>query len=96
MRLIGASPLGARTAEEPSAARGRPAVQEWSFEQVDLKFFHLAWLAALPLMEEPTTSTVLRGFDKVDGTLLRRSQLAQDLAWFVTLELRGPKVLKTN
>ena len=87
---------GERTPDEHPLLRADLRYMERWFEQVDLRFFHLASLAALPLMKTNYFDRALSTLDKVDGTLLQRSQLAQDLAWFVTIELRGPKVLKTS
>jgi len=87
---------GERTPDEHPLLRADLRFMERWFEQVDLKFFHLASLAALPLMKSSYFDRALSTLDKVDASLLQRSQLAQDLAWFVTLELRGPKVLKTS
>lgn len=86
---------GERTPDEHPLLRADLQFMERWFEQVDLRFFHLASLAALPLLKTNYFDRALSALDKVDGTILARSRLAQDLAWFVTIELRGPKVLKT-
>lgn len=85
---------GDRTPDEHPLVRGDLRSMERWFEQVDLQFFHLASLAALPLIKSDRFDQALSTLEQVDRRLLRRSRLAQDLAWFVTIELRGPKVRK--
>ncbi|MHB1137356.1 MAG: class I SAM-dependent methyltransferase [Microthrixaceae bacterium] len=86
---------GERTPDEHPLLRADLRFLERWFEQVDLQFFHLASLAAIPLLKTDLFDRALGTLGRVDQRLLRSSQLAQDLAWFVTIELRGPKALKT-
>ncbi len=79
--------------EHPLLRTDLVAMERW-FEQVDLNFFHLASLAALPLAGTSWFDRALEALNKVDGSLLRSSRLAQDQSWFATIELRGPKILK--
>jgi ubiquinone/menaquinone biosynthesis C-methylase UbiE len=87
---------GERTPDEHPLLRADLRAMERWFEQVDLQFFHLASLAALPLIKSDRFDGALSTLEQIDRRLLRRSQLAQDLSWFVTIELRGPKVRKTT
>lgn len=86
---------GERTPDEHPLLRADLRFLERWFEQVDLQFFHLASLAAIPLMKTDHFDRALAVLGRVDQRVLRSSQLAQDLAWFVTIELRGPKALKS-
>lgn len=83
-----------RTPDEHPLLRSDLRFMERWFEETDFDFFHLASMASLPLMSTSYFDRALAALDKVDGRLLRTSRLAQDLAWFVTIELRSPKQLK--
>ena len=87
---------GERTPDEHPLLRADLRAMERWFEQVDLQFFHLASLAALPLIKSDAFDRALSTLEQLDRRVLRRSRLAQDLSWFVNIELRGPKVRKTD
>jgi SAM-dependent methyltransferase len=94
LRLYRRVTPGERSPDEHPLLRADLRDLERWFDHVQLRFFHLASLAAIPLMKTSMFDRSLGTLERLDRRLLRRSQLAQDLAWFVTIELRGPKVLK--
>lgn len=87
---------GERTPDEHPLVRADLRHLERWFEQVDLQFFHLTSLGALAFIASDRFDGALAALEQVDRRLLRRSRLAQDLSWFVTIEVRGPKVRKTG
>jgi SAM-dependent methyltransferase len=83
-----------RTVDEHPLLRDDLRFFERWFEQVDLHFFHLASLAAIPLIGTSYFDRAVAVLDRLDDALLRRSHLAQTLSWFVVITLKGPKALK--
>ncbi|RUL87079.1 class I SAM-dependent methyltransferase [Tautonia sociabilis] len=61
-----------------------------SFDRVDIRFFHLASIAALPLRTTRLFSPALAVLDAVDGAILRIPGLRR-WAWQAIFELSGPK-----
>ena len=55
---------------------------------VDVAFFHLATLAAVPLRARRGFPAVLRGLEAVDAVLLHRRSPLRRWAWFAVIELR--------
>lgn len=85
---------GERTPDEhPLLRRDLEHLKNW-FESVELQFFHLASLAAIPLLKSDKFEPALSLLERADERILRRNGLAQDLAWFVTIRLSIPKAVK--
>lgn len=63
------------------------------FGKVDLKFFHLNSLAAVPLRRSPIFEPVLKAFDSVDRALFASVPLLRRWAWITVMRLSEP--LKT-
>lgn len=83
-----------RTQDEHPLLRSDLRFMERWFESVEVNFFHLAALAALPFTKTRHFDRLMGTMNSVDRVLLNHSKVAQNLAWFVTIQLRGPKVLK--
>ena len=60
------------------------------FQKVEVKFFHLAALAAIPFRKHRTFSSLLRVLERVDGLLLSIPYL-QRLAWVAVIEYSNPR-----
>lgn len=60
------------------------------FGAVDLQFFHLASLAAIPFRDRRRFSRLLAALERVDSRLLSTTPLIQKHAWMVVLRLREP------
>jgi ubiquinone/menaquinone biosynthesis C-methylase UbiE len=59
------------------------------FRHVDLRFFHLATLAAVPFRRTPLFRLLLRALEAID-TLLLRIPWIREQAWMVGFVLSGP------
>lgn len=62
------------------------------FGQIDLSFFHLGGLLAIPLRERSAFPKVLRALDAADRVLFRMLPPARKYAWMVVLRLTEPAV----
>ncbi len=65
----------------------------WSrayFEQVEVKFFHLAVLAAVPFRKTRVFSPVLKVLEAIDDVLLRPSIIGR-FAWIMVFSLSKPR-----
>jgi SAM-dependent methyltransferase len=80
--------------EHPLVRDDFQLLRSW-FEDVELTFFSLASLAATPLIGRRSFDRTLAVLDRIDERVLRSFEPAQNMAWFVLMELRGPKVLKS-
>ena len=60
------------------------------FEEVDVKFFHLAALAAVPFRKTAAFPRLRSLLDRVDDVLLRSPSLGK-YAWLMVVVSRGPR-----
>jgi ubiquinone/menaquinone biosynthesis C-methylase UbiE len=60
------------------------------FERCEIRFFHLATLAAVPLRNTPLFPAALATLESVDDVLMK-VPLLQQLAWIAVFILTGPK-----
>ncbi len=60
------------------------------FEVVDLKFFHLFSLAAVPFRNFPFFSALLNLYDKFDAAIFNILPFCQKYSWTVAITLRNP------
>jgi len=65
------------------------AVLSQSFQEVELRFFHLISLLAVPLRKLPGFSSAVRFFDWLDQLLFKLPILRRQ-AWVVVIEMSGP------
>lgn len=85
---------GERTPDEhPLLRSDLDALSNW-FGSVELQFFHLMSLGALAFTRSQKFESILARLDRADRSILGRSALAQDLAWFVVIHVSEPKALK--
>lgn len=61
-----------------------------NFERVDIKFFHLAVLAAVPFRKWPGFPLLLRGLEAIDEVLLKIPGIREQ-AWMMIFVMSGPK-----
>ena len=66
------------------------AVGQKYFEEVDVKFFHLAALASVPLRKTALFKPVRNFLDRIDEKLLRNPIIGK-YAWIMIFILRNPK-----
>jgi SAM-dependent methyltransferase len=79
-----------RTSDEhPLLMRDFDAAKKY-FRNVDVSFFHLATLAAIPLRSTPPFAGVVRLGDAFDRLLFRVVPAARRYAWLCVVELAGP------
>lgn len=79
----------ARTADEHPLTRRELRQLEESFESVNVRYFCLTSLLAIPLHGRPGFHMLLRRLDGVDRRLFRTMRSARSWAWIVVLELAG-------
>ncbi len=85
---------GDRTPDEhPLLRSDLDAMSEW-FGDVDLEFFHLLSLAALPAIKTDAFDRMVVQLDRWDRKVLANSRRLQDQSWFVLIEVAEPKALK--
>ncbi len=60
------------------------------FYKIDVKFFHLAVLAAVPLRKTPLFKPVRNFLDKIDSILLQGKSVGK-YAWIMIFTMGGPK-----
>lgn len=63
--------------------------RQW-FSEVDLTFFHLTTLAAVPLRATVLFEGVLGGLERLDRLLFHRLPALRRYAWMVVVRLQGP------
>ncbi len=79
-----------RTSDEhPLLMRDFDAARKY-FRNVDVSFFHLATLAAIPLRSTPPFAGAVRLGDAFDRLLFRVVPAARRYAWLCVIELAGP------
>lgn len=81
-----------RTAWEVEHILRKETIQlarKW-FEKIDLRFYHLATLAAIPFRRTPLFGPVLTSLEAVDALLLRMPFIRWQ-AWQVVIELSQPR-----
>jgi ubiquinone/menaquinone biosynthesis C-methylase UbiE len=61
------------------------------FEDVRVRYFHLATLAAVPLRKSPLFKPVLSALQSIDGALLQLVPPIRRWAWVAVVEMIGPK-----
>jgi ubiquinone/menaquinone biosynthesis C-methylase UbiE len=83
-----------RTAWEVEHILGVPEIMKAKkyFETVNVKFFHLFALAAVPFRKNPFFKPMLRFLNFVDAIALRIPGIRRN-AWVAVIELKGPKKL---
>jgi len=60
------------------------------FNKIEIKFFHLAVLAAVPFRKTPLFNPIRKFLEKIDGLLLR-SKMIGKYAWIMIFVLKEPK-----
>lgn len=60
------------------------------FDSVDLRFFHLATIAAVPFRRAPFFGVILAGLELIDAVILRIPAVRR-MAWQVFFELSNPR-----
>ena len=81
-----------RTVDEHPLLMSDLAHAERYFDEVDLQFFHLASLAAIPLRDRAGFSRLLAALERLDRRLLSTGPVIQKHAWMVVMRLGRPKV----
>ena len=80
-----------RSPDERALTRDEISIARRYFETVDLTFFHLFGLAAIPFRNSSLFGPVLRSLDALDARLFDSVPAARFQAWVVVLELSGPR-----
>jgi SAM-dependent methyltransferase len=80
-----------RTPDEHPLVRSDFDLFREHFEDVEVRFFHLAALAAVPLVGRPGFRPVLQALDKVDDFLLQRVPPLRYQSWVSLVLLNRPK-----
>ena len=80
---------GMRSQDEHPLLTEDLAVLSQSFQKVELRFFHLISLFAVPLRKLPGFSAAVRFLDRIDQLLFRLPILRRQ-AWIVVVEIRAP------
>ena len=80
-----------RTPDEHPLVRADFDLFRRHFESVDVRFFHLAALASVPLVGRPGFRPVLSALDRVDDALFRLVPALRYQAWVSLVVLRRPR-----
>lgn len=80
-----------RTPDEHPLVRTDFALFRELFEEVDVRFFHLAALASVPLVGRPGFRPVLSALDRVDDVLFRLVPPLRYQAWVCLVVLNRPR-----
>jgi SAM-dependent methyltransferase len=81
-----------RTVDEHPLLMDDLALAKRFFEEVEVRFFTLTSLAAIPLRDRPGFERVLGGLDRLDSLLFRVAPPLRRHAWMVAITLRRPRV----
>lgn len=80
-----------RTPDEHPLLRSDFVLLSRWFERVDTRFQHLSTLAAVPLRSRRSHARVVAALHKVDDALFRLVPPLRHHAWYVELDLSGPR-----
>jgi SAM-dependent methyltransferase len=81
---------GVRTPDEhPLLMRDFKLAQRW-FHQLDIRYFHLFSLCAVPFRRHRSFGSLLRWFDDIDAGLFRAAPFLRRYAWATVVHLSHP------
>ena len=81
---------GQRTPDEHPLLRSDLAAARRRFASTDVRFYHLAALAAVPFVKTPLFKPVLKALSALDRALLS-VPVVQPFAWIAVMELSAPR-----
>jgi SAM-dependent methyltransferase len=81
---------GLRTPDEHPLRMADFAAMRRSFGDVDVRYYALAALAAVPLRNRPSFPKMLERLEHFDATLFRRVPAVRRYAWYSRIVLRDP------
>ncbi len=87
---------GLRTVDEHPLRKGDFELARNWFADVQVDYFHLATLAAIPLRRRRQFGAIVDALDKVDRRVFRLAPATQKHAWMAVLRFAGPQPLPSR